>query len=217
MSTTNAGISFYRSLAASNTSCQNAYVNEQFRAAAMASGALLYCTGESSSNPGRFLVAEGQQQREGDGDKLLNVVGPSLSRTGTATKSDFYTASDKGKGIDREIHPLCDEVQGKPGGASSSKTNQTTLEPPPDLPLSERCPHTIDIIRKSLSSETAAFLFSLPRKPAALRGHSECTQSRCTANDTKLGKDDEYISAHWKKTCAGESKCRFFAPAHPIA
>jgi hypothetical protein len=49
MSTTNAGMSFYRSLAISNTSCRNAYVNEQIRAANMASGPLPYCTGESSS------------------------------------------------------------------------------------------------------------------------------------------------------------------------
>ncbi|KAF4636904.1 hypothetical protein G7Y89_g1173 [Cudoniella acicularis] len=46
------------------------------------------------------------------------------------------------------------------------------------LPLTEWCSHTVDIIRKQFTPETAAFLFSLSRKPAPLRDHSECAQTR---------------------------------------
>jgi hypothetical protein len=72
------------------------------------------------------------------------------------------------------------------------------------------CPHTIVIILKSFSIETAAHLFSLPRMPPALRDHSECTQTRCTANDTQLAEGGTYNSAHWK-SCSGPD-CAFLGP-----
>lgn len=74
------------------------------------------------------------------------------------------------------------------------------------LDIRSWCPTAIDLIRQRFSPRAAEFLFSLPRKPAPLRDHSECTLRSCTANNTN---DDDYHSSHWGM-CSGS--CDFQGP-----
>jgi len=87
-------------------------------------------------------------------------------------------------------------------------TSSINRDPKNTLSLKEWCPHTADLIYRQFSRETASFLFSLPRKPAALRNHSGCTETRCIANDTTLMEGGRYNSAHWK----GCLRCEFLGP-----
>jgi hypothetical protein len=130
---------------------------------------------------------------------------------GSVDELDLDNSRDKGKGIDREVHPVHGGGQGPDKGISSTQASPRRPQSHDNLPLSEWCPHTIDIIRKFFTPKTAAFLFSLPRKPAALRDHSGCTKTRCTANDTQLTEGGRYNSAHWK-SCAGGLECTFLGP-----
>jgi hypothetical protein len=118
---------------------------------------------------------------------------------------------DKGKGVDRELYPNGSQAASREGPKPPIESTQSDASPYDSLPLSEWCPQTIATFRKSFSPETAAFLFSLPRKSAALRDHSACTRTRCKANDTQLAEGGRYSSAHWK-TCAGGTECTFLGP-----
>lgn len=75
-----------------------------------------------------------------------------------------------------------------------------------DLDIRSWCPSAVYQIREQFSRGTAEFLFSLPRKPAALRDHSDCTARICTANSMS---DDDYQSSHWGK-CS--QNCDFQGP-----
>jgi hypothetical protein len=100
------------------------------------------------------------------------------------------------------------------GNFSHGSSAVATAHPifPGHLPLSSWCPQLVGLIERLYSPSTAAFLLSLPRKPAALRDHSGCTKTRCVANDTNLAEGKSYTSAHWK-SCTGDLlACPFLGP-----
>jgi hypothetical protein len=71
------------------------------------------------------------------------------------------------------------------------------------------CPSLVDRIESEYSTASANFLYSIPRKPPALRDHSNCSTKRCTANDTD---SENYQCFHWGKECPDEGTCAFIGP-----
>lgn len=135
--------------------------------------------------------------------------GSSPDQSGVGEESDSRPPLDKGKGIDRKVHPKASQVSDREG--LSVRAARADSELYDDLPLVVWCPQIVATFRNFFSPETAAFLFSLPRKPAALRGHSGCSNTRCMANDTLLAEGGRYSSAHWK-SCTGSLNCVFLGP-----